>query len=44
VSGKELHVVGFRIGDETFAVPIEMVHEIVRVPQITSVPEAPECV
>jgi purine-binding chemotaxis protein CheW len=43
-SGKELHVVGFRIGDETFAVPIEMVHEIVRVPEITSVPEAPDCV
>ncbi len=39
---KELHVVGFRIGRETFAVPIEMVHEIVRVPEITAVPDAPD--
>jgi len=38
---KELHVVGFRIGRETFAVPIELVHEIVRVPEITAVPDAP---
>jgi purine-binding chemotaxis protein CheW len=44
VIGKELHVVGFRIGTETFAVPIELVHEIVRVPEITSVPDAPDCV
>jgi purine-binding chemotaxis protein CheW len=41
---KDLHVVGFRIGDETFGVPIRLVHEIVRVPEITGVPEAPECV
>ncbi len=40
--GKELHIVGFRIGRETFGVPIELVHEIVRVPEITSVPDAPE--
>jgi purine-binding chemotaxis protein CheW len=39
---KELHIVGFRIGRETFGVPIELVHEIVRVPDITSVPDAPE--
>ena len=39
---KDLHLVGFRIGRETFAVPIDMVHEIVRVPEITSVPDAPE--
>jgi len=39
---KDLHLVGFRIGRETFGVPIDMVHEIVRVPDITSVPDAPE--
>lgn len=41
---KDLHLVGFRIGRETFGVPIEMVHEIVRVPEITAVPDAPEYV
>ena len=41
---KDLHIVGFRIGRETFGVPISLVHEIVRVPEITSVPDAPECV
>jgi purine-binding chemotaxis protein CheW len=41
---KDLHIVGFRIGRETFGVPISLVHEIVRVPDITSVPDAPECV
>ncbi len=41
---KELHLVGFRIGRETFAVPIELVHEIVRVPEITAVPDAPDFV
>ena len=39
---KDLHLVGFRIGRETFGVPIEMVHEIVRVPEITAVPDSPE--
>jgi purine-binding chemotaxis protein CheW len=39
---KDLHLVGFRIGRETFGVPIDMVHEIVRVPDITAVPDAPE--
>ncbi len=39
---KELQVVGFRIGRETFGVPISLVREIVRVPAITSVPNAPE--
>jgi purine-binding chemotaxis protein CheW len=39
---KELQLVGFRIGRETFAVPISMVREIVRVPAITSVPNAPD--
>jgi purine-binding chemotaxis protein CheW len=39
---KDLHLVGFRIGRETFGVPINMVHEIVRVPDITAVPDSPE--
>lgn len=39
---KELQVVGFRVGRETFGVPISLVREIVRVPEITSVPNAPE--
>jgi purine-binding chemotaxis protein CheW len=38
---KELHIVGFRVGRETFGVPIGMVHEIVRLPEITSVPDSP---
>ena len=33
---------GFRIGKETFGVQISLVHEIVRVPEITAVPDAPE--
>ncbi len=39
---KELQVVGFRIGRETFGLPIALVREIVRVPEITSVPNAPD--
>ncbi|HWG48412.1 MAG TPA: chemotaxis protein CheW [Candidatus Acidoferrales bacterium] len=38
---RELHLVGFRIGRETFGVPIALVHEIVRVPDITAVPDSP---
>jgi len=41
---KDLQLVGFRIGRETFGVPIGLVHEIVRVPEITSVPDAPRYV
>jgi len=41
---KDLQVVGFRIGNETYGVRIGSVREIVRVPQITSVPSAPETV
>jgi len=44
IMDKELQVVGFRIGHETFGVPISMVREIVRVPEITSIPNAPEYV
>jgi purine-binding chemotaxis protein CheW len=40
----DLHIVGFRVGTETFGVPITCVHEIVRVPDITSVPDSPEFV
>jgi len=41
---KDLQVVGFRIGNETFGVRIGAVREIVRVPEITAVPSAPETV
>ena len=41
---KELQVVGFRIGDETFGVRIGSVREIVRVPEITSVPNAQDTI
>jgi purine-binding chemotaxis protein CheW len=41
---KEMHIVGFRVGREVFGVPISLVHEIVRVPEITSVPDSPGCV
>src|ERR1700684_3282825 len=39
---KNIQVVGFRIGAETFGVPISIVREIVRVPAITAVPNAPD--
>ena len=39
---RETHVVGFRVGRETYGVPIATLHEIVRVPQITAVPDAPD--
>jgi purine-binding chemotaxis protein CheW len=41
---KDLQVVGFRIGNETFGVLIASVREIVRVPEITAVPSAPDTV
>jgi purine-binding chemotaxis protein CheW len=41
---KDFHAVGFRIGQETFALPIARVREIVRVPPIAAVPDAPACV
>src|SRR6202007_2905313 len=44
VMEKELQVVGFRIGDETFGVRIGSVREIVRVPEITAVPNAPDTI
>jgi purine-binding chemotaxis protein CheW len=39
---KDLQLVGFRIGKETFGVPINLVHEIVRLPEITAVPDSPD--
>lgn len=38
---KEIQVVGFRIGSETYGVRIGAVREIVRVPEITAIPSAP---
>jgi len=40
----DLQIVGFQVGRETFGAPITSLHEIVRVPEITVVPDAPECV
>ena len=39
---KELTVVGLQVGNETFGVPIAMVREIVRITEVTAVPNAPE--
>lgn len=41
---RETHIVGFRVGCETYGIPITTLHEIVRVPEITVVPDAPDCV
>jgi purine-binding chemotaxis protein CheW len=38
---KDVQIIGFRVGRETFGVPISLVHEIVRVPEITVVPDSP---
>src|SRR6058998_3840668 len=38
---RELHIVGFQVGRETYGGPITSLHEIVRVPEITAVPDAP---
>jgi purine-binding chemotaxis protein CheW len=40
----ELHIIGFKVGRETYGVPITALHEIVRVPEVTAVPDAPEYV
>jgi purine-binding chemotaxis protein CheW len=39
---REVHIVGFQVGRETYGVPIGALHEIVRVTEITSVPDAPD--
>ena len=41
---KDYQVVGFRICNETYGVRIGSVREIVRVPEITSVPNAPDAI
>lgn len=41
---KDCQLVGFRIGEETYGVQIGAVREIVRVPEITAVPNAPEMI
>jgi purine-binding chemotaxis protein CheW len=41
---KDLQVVGFRIGNEMYGVRIGAVREIVRVPEITAVPSAPDLI
>lgn len=43
-TGRDYHIVGFHVGRETYGVPIRSLHEIVRVPEITAVPDAPEFV
>ena len=40
----DLHLVTFRVGSELFGVPISAVQEIVRVPAIARIPQAPEFV
>jgi purine-binding chemotaxis protein CheW len=39
---RDVHIVGFQVGRETYGVPIISLHEIVRVPEITAVPDAPD--
>ena len=39
---RETHIVGFTVGRETYGIPIAALHEIVRVPEITAVPDAPD--
>ena len=39
---REQHIVGFRVGREIYGVPISSLHEIVRMPEITAVPDAPD--
>src|SRR5262245_47794476 len=41
IEERELHLVVFRLDREEYAVPIEMVREVVRVADITRVPHAP---
>jgi len=38
----ELQFVGFRVGEQSYALPISTVREIVRPPEITPVPQSPE--
>jgi len=38
----EIQIVGFKVGRETYGIPITALQEIVRVPEITAVPDAPD--
>jgi purine-binding chemotaxis protein CheW len=38
---RDLHIVGFQVGRESYGVAIASLHEIVRVTEITAVPDAP---
>jgi purine-binding chemotaxis protein CheW len=38
---RDLHIIGFQVGHVTYGVPITSLHEIVRVPEITPIPDAP---
>ncbi len=38
---RETQIVGIQVGRETYGIPIMALHEIVRVPEITAVPDAP---
>ncbi len=40
----EVQLVGFRLGEEQYAVGISEVQEIIRVPEVTRIPKAPEFV
>ena len=40
-TAKSQQIVGFRVGKEHFGVPISIVHEIVRMMDITAVPDSP---
>ncbi len=40
--GTEMQAVAFRVGQRTFALPITVVQEIVRPPEITAVPQSDE--
>jgi purine-binding chemotaxis protein CheW len=39
---KDLQIVGFQIGKETFGLPIAAVREVIRLPEITVVPNVPD--
>lgn len=39
---KDLQIVGFQIGPETYGLPIAVVREIIRVPEITAMPNVHE--
>jgi purine-binding chemotaxis protein CheW len=41
---KDVQIVGLRVGEELFGVPIALVREIVRMPRITAVPNTPDYV